>query len=92
MSKDDLAGLPKELSLERLIAACLKRGADPHEVIAIALSDEARVDAKENGMTLKAQSDLAWKLIDKANPSQQAVSHSGGQEFTINYSPDDQKL
>lgn len=77
MSKDDLAGLPKDLSLERLVAACLARGADPHDVIAFALTDEARIDAKENGMTLKAQADLSWKLIDKANPSQSSVKHSG---------------
>ena len=36
MSKDDLAALPKDLSLERIVAACLKYGADPHEVIAYA--------------------------------------------------------
>ena len=67
MSKNDLAGLPKDLSIERLVAACLARNADPHEVIAIALSDEARLDQQETGMTLKAQADLAWRLVDKAN-------------------------
>ena len=77
MSKDDLAGLPKDLSIERLVAACLARNADPHDVIAIALSNEARLDANETGMTLKAQSDLAWKLVDKANPSQSSIKHSG---------------
>ena len=77
MSKDDLAGLPKDLSIERLVVACLARNADPHDVIAIALSDEARLDAQETGMTLKAQSDLAWKLVDKANPSQSSIKHSG---------------
>ena len=77
MSKDDLAGLPKDLSIERLVAACLARNADPHEVIAIALSDKARLDQQETGMTLKAQADLAWRLVDKANPSQSSVKHTG---------------
>ncbi len=94
MSKDDLAALPKDLSLERIVAACLKYGADPHEVIAYALTEEARIDAKENGMTLKAQADLSWKIIDKAEPSKQAIKHSGDDEapFIIHYSRDDEKL
>jgi hypothetical protein len=94
MSKDDLAALPKDLSLERLVAACIKRGADPHDVLAIALSDEARLDASETGMTLKAQADLSWKIIDKAEPSKQAIKHSGDDEapFVIHYSRDDEKL
>jgi hypothetical protein len=77
MSKDDLAGLPKWLDLDRLAEECKPYGADPIKVLAYALSEEARLDAKENGMTLKAQSDLAFKVVDKANASQTAVKHSG---------------
>ena len=45
-------------------------------------------------MTLKAQADLSWKIIDKAEPSKQAIKHSGDDEapFIIHYSRDDEKL
>lgn len=92
MTNDELSKLPKGLELERLMAECLKWNADPHQVIAQALSAQERENAETSGMTMKAQSDLAWKIVDKSNPSQQAISHSGGQEFTIIYSKDDEKL
>lgn len=92
MSKEDLAGLPKWLDLDRLAEECKPYGADPIKVLAYALSEAARLDAKTNGMTLKVQSDLAFKVVDKANPSQQAVNHTGGQTYTIHYSRDDEKL
>lgn len=94
MSTDELANLPKGLSLTRIVEACERRGIDPHEVIAIALSEEMRAQAESSGMTMKAQSDLAWKLIDKAEPSKQAVKHSGDDEspIVIVYSADEQKL
>jgi len=77
MSTEQIAGLPKWLDLDRLAEECKPYGADPIKVLAFALSDLARADAKENGMTLKAQSDIALKLVDKANPSQQSIKHSG---------------
>ena len=94
MTTEQLAKMPKGLDLDRLMAECEDIGADPHKVIAYALTEMARMDAKENGMTLKAQSDLAWKVVDKANPSQQAVKVGGDGEpiYVLNYSPDDQKL
>ncbi len=73
LSNSDLAAMPKTLEIERLIEECEKWGADPHEVIARALTDDARVNAEETGMTLLKQSDLAWKLVDKANASKKAL-------------------
>jgi len=92
----ELSALEKlGLDLDRLMDACRKRNADPHDVIARALSESAEVDKDNTGMSLKAQADLAWKLIDKAVPSKQSVKHSGDEEaplYVIHYSSDDEKL
>ncbi len=86
MTTDELANLPAGLSLTRIVEACEKYRVDPHEVIAIALSDEMRAQAESSGMTMKAQAELAWKLIDKAEPSKRAteakIEHSGSIEVT----------
>ena len=54
MSKEDLAGLPKEISLDRLVEACKARNIDVHQVIAEALSPEMRLDEK-SGMNMREQ-------------------------------------
>jgi hypothetical protein len=77
MNNEEIAGLPKDLNLERLVAECLRLNADPHNVIALALTEHMRNRAEESGMTMKAQADLAWKLVDKANASQQSIKHTG---------------
>lgn len=73
LSNHELAAMPKTLEIERLIEECERWGADPHAVIAQALTDEARQDSEKTGMTLLKQSDLAWKLVDKANASKKAL-------------------
>lgn len=95
MSTSELRALDKlGLSLERIMEECRKWRADPHEVIARALTDEMREQAETSGMTMKAQADLAWKLVDKAEPSKQAVKHSGdpNNPITVHFSSDDEKL
>lgn len=89
----ELSGLPKEISLERLVSACKRYGADVHDVIAEALTPAMRENEK-SGMTMRAQAELAWKIVDKAEPSQQAVKHSGDPEapFVIQYSEDERRL
>lgn len=72
MSKDDLAGLPKEISLDRLVAACKERNIDVHQVIAEALSPEMRLDEK-SGMNMREQARMAWQIIDKAEPSKKSL-------------------
>lgn len=62
----------KDISLDKLLEACEQRGADLHDVIALAMTKEAR-ENKESGMTLRAQAELAWKVLDKAEPSKQAI-------------------
>jgi hypothetical protein len=73
------------LDLDRLMEACRKRKADPHDVIARALSEEAEADCDNTGMTLKAQADLAWKLVDKAVPSKRSVEHSGNAKDPVRF-------
>lgn len=92
MSKSDLAGLPKEVSISRLVEACKRRGVDVHEIFARAMSPEALTEG--TGITEKWQGEHAWKVIDKAEPNQQAVKHSGDSEepVIIRYSSDDEKL
>lgn len=72
MSKDDLAGLPKEISLDRLVEACKARNIDVHQVIAEALSPEMRLDEK-SGMNMREQARMAWQIIDKAEPSKKSL-------------------
>ena len=59
MTTGEIANFPKDLSLDRIIAECKRVGADPHKVIALALTDEQRVNAQESGMTMKEQANLA---------------------------------
>lgn len=73
LTTGELSALERaSLSLEGIVKACKRWGADPHEVIARALSDEAEQDAERTGMTLREQSRLAWSIIDKAEPSRKA--------------------
>ena len=72
MSKEDLAALPKEISLDRLVDACKKKGIDVHQVIAEALSPEMRLDEK-SGMNMREQARMAWQIIDKAEPSKKSL-------------------
>lgn len=92
MSKDDLAKLPKDISLARLVAACKSRGLDVHDVLARAMGPEGLNEG--SGINERWQAEMAWKIIDKSEPSQQAVKHSGDAEepVVIVYSADDQKL
>lgn len=83
------------LTLEGVVEACRKRRVDPHDVIAYSLSEEARENAKETGMTLREQSRLSFDLINKAEPSKRAVETnvditSGGKPFV--FSKDDENL
>ena len=73
MNTKQLANMPLGLELERLIAECLAVGADPHKVIALALTPEMRDMAETSGMTMKEQAALAWKVVDKANASKKAL-------------------
>ena len=73
MNTKQLANMPLGLELERLIAECLAVGADPHKVIALALTPEMRAMAETSGMTMKEQAALAWKVVDKANASKKAL-------------------
>lgn len=84
----------RSLSIEKLIEACQEYGADPHKVLAMALTDGARDNAKETGMTLKEQANIAWKLVDKAEPSKQAIKHSGDEKEPLyfKFSQDDEEL
>ena len=74
---------PRELSVSKIIEACGKYGVDPNEVIALALTNQARDHAKETGMTLKHQSDLAYKVLDKHEPSKRSIEHSGEKEIVV---------
>lgn len=86
LTVDELSALEKMgLDLDRLMEACRKRNADPHDVIARALSHEAEADRENTGMSLKAQSDLAWKLVDKAVPTKRAVEHSGNAKDPVRF-------
>ena len=80
----ELSGLPKDISLDRLVAACKRRGADVHDVIAEALTPAMRLDEK-SGMTMRAQAELAWKIVDKAEPSQRAVTHLGDKDNPVEH-------
>jgi len=71
------------LDLDRLIEACRKRNADPHDVIARALSEAAEADRENTGMSLKAQADLAWKLVDKAVASKKALDIDANIKGTV---------
>ncbi len=83
MSTEEIKGLPKWLDLARLEEACKPYKADPLKVLAYALSDEAREKAEVTGMTLKEQASISVKLFDKANPSQQAIKHSGDKKEPV---------
>jgi hypothetical protein len=72
MSKDDLAALPKEISLARLVDACKKWNVDVHEVVALALTDAARMD-ESSGINQRIQAQMAWNIIDKAEPSKKSL-------------------
>lgn len=73
MDGRELRNMPKEISLVRLVEACAERGVDIHDVIAESLTIEMREDCEHSGMTMKAQSDLAWRMIDKIEPSKKAI-------------------
>lgn len=90
MSKSDLAKLPKDISLDRLVAACKRRGVDVHDVLARAMGPEGLQEG--SGINERWQAEMSWKVIDKAEPS--AVKHSGDSEdpVVIVYSADDQRL
>jgi len=72
MSKEDLAALPKEISLDRLVEACKAINVDVHQVIAEALSPAMRLDEK-SGMNMREQAKMAWQIIDKAEPSKKSL-------------------
>lgn len=73
LTPSELSALERmSLSLEGIVKACKRWGADPHEVIARALSAEAEADAERTGMTLREQARLAWNIVDKAEPSRKA--------------------
>lgn len=94
MSNADLAALRTLLELEEIAKECKEYGANPAKVIAYSLTDEARANAEETGMTLRVQADLSWKIIEKANPSKQAIKHSGDSEapLVFTFSKDDEDL
>ena len=93
-STGELEKVPKTISLERLIEACIAAGRDPHAVIAAALTDEARDQREETGMTLREQARLSWQIIDKGTPSLQAIKHSGDKDnpVAITFSKADEDL
>ena len=72
MSTSDLAKLPKDISLDRLVEACKRRGADVHDVIARALTDEVLIDEK-SGMNIREQAKLAWQILNKVEPDKKAL-------------------
>lgn len=88
-------------SLKRLEEACKRRGVDLHEAFARSMDEEVLRRIEASDMTelqkielLLKQAALAWKAIDKAVPTQQAVKHSGDPEapFVIQYSDDERRL
>lgn len=83
LSTGELEKIPKSLSLERLVATCIAAGCDPYVVIAMALTDEARDQREETGMTLREQAKLSWQIVEKGVPSLQAVKHSGDKDNPI---------
>ncbi len=65
--------MPDLLDLARISEKCKERGVDPADVIAYSLTPEAREASEKTGMTLYRQSDLSFKLVDKANASKKAL-------------------
>lgn len=76
-------GARESINLDKLAEACERWRADVHDVIARALTDEAREEAERTGMTLKAQSELAWKIVDKLEASKKAIEHSGSEKAPV---------
>lgn len=85
LSSDELAKVPKGINLDRLLDACEAAGRNPMEIIALALSDEARDQRAETGMTLKEQSKLSMQVIDKVIPDLKAVEHSGSEKKPVRF-------
>jgi len=85
LSVSELSALERlGLSLEGIVEACKeRRDADPHKVIAYALSDEARVNREETGMTLREQARLSFDLINKAEPSKKALDIDANIKGTV---------
>lgn len=71
MDKSQLAALPKEISLDRLVDACKKRGVDVHDVIARAMTTEGLSEG--SGINERWQANMAWNIIDKAEPSKKSL-------------------
>ena len=84
----------RPLSIAKLVIACEKRNADIHEVLALALSTEARELSNLTGMTLLEQARIARDILLKSEPSLQAVKHSGDSDepLLIRFSRDDEEL
>ena len=84
----------RSISLDKLAEKCAEIGVDIHEVIAKALTMEARVAQEVTGMTMREQARLAWQVVDKATPSLQSIKHSGDPDepMFIKFSKDDEQL
>lgn len=72
MSNGEIVNFPKDISLDRLVAACKRRGADVHDVIARALTDEVLHD-DSSGMNIREQAKLAWQILNKVEPDKKAL-------------------
>lgn len=70
-------GARDKINLDALARACRKRKVDIHAILAEALTESQRENAQESGMNMKAQADLAWKIMDKLEASKKAIEHSG---------------
>lgn len=77
-------GARDTINLDRLAEACERYNVDIHNIIAESLTPEMR-DNKDSGMTVKVQSDLAWKIIDKLEASKKAVEHSGPDKQPVRF-------
>lgn len=84
LSSDELAKVPKGINLDRLLDACEAAGRNPMEIIALALSDEAREQRDQTGMTLREQSRLSWQIVDKAVPTKKALDIDANVKGTLN--------
>lgn len=84
----------RSINLEKLAEKCAEIGVDVHEVIAKALTLEAREAQTITGMNLKEQARMAWWIVDKATPSLQSVKHSGDPDepLYLKFSGDDEQL
>lgn len=80
MAVSGYTGKRETINLDLLAARCIERGVDVNDIIAEALTLAMREE-----MGIKAQADLAWKILDKLEASKKAIEHSGNAKAPVTF-------